>query len=196
MGRDMNAISPAPQLESGLPTTSITALETREEAVNKAMRSLEGDRHAHPERARPSQRDVLGTISRPAPSPPRPRSLEAALSSPDVEKPVDPRRSLGLAYNPPGRLRSDVEGKVATSEVTSGECFIADVELEFNKSSHDIYRATHGRRDHAKLRLLAAEGYVPRSSGDRPSHAHIDSFMRSYAKSFISNYCKRPCYPD
>ena len=78
---------------STISTTSTTiGTKSKEQAVLKTMRSLEGTRRF----GQPKSRDVLGAIKRPAPSPPRPKSLDSQL---EVEKKQDKeehRRSLGI----------------------------------------------------------------------------------------------------
>lgn len=79
-------------------TSTTTVAKTKEEAVLKAMRSLEG---LHPdasvERSKVGH-DVLSNIRRPAPEPPRPIRLDLARQS-EVEntgRNIGERRSLGL----------------------------------------------------------------------------------------------------
>jgi hypothetical protein len=81
--------------------TSLTA-QTKEEAVQRAMRHLEGRRLE-----KKSSRDVLGKITRKAPAPPlgedrvRPKSSEEVLGLKETVSGGsrlvdDPRRSLGI----------------------------------------------------------------------------------------------------
>lgn len=58
----------------------------------RTMRSLEGTRRLE----RTQSRDVLGNIKRPAPSPPRPRSVEVEAVKDAMTSKEDPRRSLGI----------------------------------------------------------------------------------------------------
>ena len=68
--------------------------KNHQEAVLKTMRSLEGARRV--ERLKSKDRDVLGAIKRPAPSPPRPRSLDSQLETDSRKAKEDQRRSLGV----------------------------------------------------------------------------------------------------
>ena len=106
-----------------MATTSTVAL-TKEEAVLKAMRRLEGKK----KESESVKRDVLGSISRPAPSPPRPRSLDSQIEV-DVKKKEDHRRSLGLEKRLMDVLEeSPVNGptqvKVEASELVSGQMIV------------------------------------------------------------------------
>ncbi|ORX37068.1 hypothetical protein BD324DRAFT_424119 [Kockovaella imperatae] len=78
-----------------LATSTSTAVYTKEDAVQKTMRRLEGKKKADVSEFG-AKRDVLGSISRPAPSPPRPRSLDSQLEAVTESKKDDHRRSLGI----------------------------------------------------------------------------------------------------
>jgi hypothetical protein len=79
---------------SAISTTSTATVQPKnqEEAVLKTMRSLEGARRLE----RTKSRDALNNVKRPAPSPPRPRSLDAKADNETKVAKEDPRRSLGI----------------------------------------------------------------------------------------------------
>ena len=79
-----------------LATSTSTAVYTKEEAVLKAMRTLEGVRRPKDKSASKDKRNVLGAISRPAPSPPRPRSLDSQVEVTESKRKDEQRRSLGI----------------------------------------------------------------------------------------------------
>ena len=101
------------------------APKTKQEAVLKAMRSLEGVRHEyHAEKGKHFQRDVLSAISRPAPEPPRPKSLDSAQDAEkeSSERKADQRRSLGLEkVTLAGVREQDVQVEVFTSGKAAGK---------------------------------------------------------------------------
>lgn len=71
----------------------------KEHAVLRTMRSLEGTRRI-PDKPKKDvrdskDRDVLGAIKRPAPSPPRPQSLDSSLQQDKKTNKAEQRRSLG-----------------------------------------------------------------------------------------------------
>lgn len=71
----------------------------KEHAVCRTMRSLEGTRRI-PDKPKKDvrdskDRDVLGAIKRPAPSPPRPQSLDSSLQQDRKTNKAEQRRSLG-----------------------------------------------------------------------------------------------------
>ncbi|WVO18574.1 hypothetical protein L204_106293 [Cryptococcus depauperatus] len=70
-----------------------TYAKDKQEAVLRTMRSLEGTRKHFTVAQRGKAQEAFAHIKRPAPSPPRPRSLDSAV---EKEKYVDERRSLGL----------------------------------------------------------------------------------------------------
>lgn len=88
----LKAKSIADHRVSAISTTSTIPVKSKEEAVLKTMRSLEGTRRIE----RIKSRDVLGAIKRPAPSPPRPRSLDNQVESEMQKIKDDQRRSLGI----------------------------------------------------------------------------------------------------
>jgi hypothetical protein len=105
-GKSADAIDKRTSALSAVSTAS-TAPQNKEEAVLKTMRSLEGGAlagHAAEKgkilRKIPSKRDVLAKITRPAPEPPRPQSLDSAKSAEGAgaaKKGKDEqRRSLGV----------------------------------------------------------------------------------------------------
>ena len=79
-----------------LATSTSTAVYTKEEAVLKAMRSLEGVRKPKDKSSNKDKRNVLGAITRPAPSPPRPRSLDSQIEVAESKRKDEQRRSLGV----------------------------------------------------------------------------------------------------
>ena len=110
-------------------TSATTAPKTKEEAVLKAMRSLEGLRHlVQMEKGKNIQHDVLATIKRPAPSPPQPESASPIHEKRQEidEKKVDDRRSLGhgraagveITVSPPGKADSERRDLWAYQELT------------------------------------------------------------------------------
>lgn len=90
-------------------STSTVPVKTKEEAVLKTMRSLEGTRKIQ----RVKSRDVLGAIKRPAPSPPRPRSLDSQMETDTRKSKEEQRRSLGIER----RLEDLQEESPARNEV-------------------------------------------------------------------------------
>ena len=92
---------------------------SKEDAMLKTMRSLEGSK------LRGKDRDVLGAIKRPAPSPPRPRSLDSARVDEESKgRKVDPRRSLGLERLPLVEVSEEAEEReviVASPGKRAGE---------------------------------------------------------------------------
>ena len=101
-----------------LATSTSTVVHTKEEAVLKAMRSLEGIRKTK-EKHRSKDRDVLSAISRPAPSPPRPRSLDSQVSV-DSNK-DEQRRSLGVERTLGDVPEEQSPGKTIPTEHSAGE---------------------------------------------------------------------------
>ena len=100
-------------------STSTVQPETKEEAHLKTMRSLEGTRKVV---ERKKSRDVLSSIKRPAPSPPRPRSLQSQLEADKRKSKEEQRRSLGiertledLREESPVKPLPDVEGELLQS---------------------------------------------------------------------------------
>ncbi len=100
--------------------SSGTAPKTKEEAALKTMRSLEGVRHSSQlEKAKGNHRDVLSAITRPAPDPPRPQSLNPAQDS--TAKRDDQRRSLGLRQMALVEVREeDVQVRVTSPGKAAG----------------------------------------------------------------------------
>ncbi|KAK8858890.1 hypothetical protein IAR55_003121 [Kwoniella newhampshirensis] len=87
---------------SVLSSTS-TVPKTKDEAVLKTMRSLEGTKKAHQyhqdhgQKEKEKVHDALAAVKRPAPEPPRPKSLDSAVEiTNSKEKKEEQRRSLGL----------------------------------------------------------------------------------------------------
>ena len=78
--------------DSAISTTSTIPAKTKAEAVLRTMRSLEGTRRVE----RVKSRDVLAAIKRPAPSPPRPRSLDSQVEAESRKTKEEQRRSLGV----------------------------------------------------------------------------------------------------
>ncbi|WVQ84397.1 hypothetical protein IAT38_006549 [Cryptococcus sp. DSM 104549] len=79
--------------------TSATATampKTKEDAVLRTMRSLEGTRKHFSQAQKEKAQEALAAIRRPAPSPPRPKSLDSAVETAGRKDKVDERRSLGL----------------------------------------------------------------------------------------------------
>ncbi|WVQ73507.1 hypothetical protein IAR50_003079 [Cryptococcus sp. DSM 104548] len=81
----------------------------KEDAVLRTMRSLEGTRKLFTAQQKEKAQEALATIKRPAPSPPRPKSLDSAV---EKEKKVDERRSLGIDRALQGVMEEDVDVKV------------------------------------------------------------------------------------
>ncbi|ODN74147.1 hypothetical protein L202_07598 [Cryptococcus amylolentus CBS 6039] len=82
----------------------------KEDAVLRTMRSLEGTRKLFTSQQKEKAQEALASIKRPAPSPPRPKSLDSAV---EKEKKIDERRSLGIDRALlPGVKKEDVDVKV------------------------------------------------------------------------------------
>jgi len=101
------------QRESAISTTSTSTVgpKSKEEAVLKTMRSLEGV----PRVERVRSIDVLSTIKRPAPSPPRPKSLDSQLEHESRQNKEEQRRSLGIDRHLEA-LREESPAKESASE--------------------------------------------------------------------------------
>ena len=102
-----NKVSSLDLRESVVSTGSSAAVLTKDEAMLKTMRSLEGRKLLHK-----ISHDVLGNISRPAPSPPkdlRPVSLDSAKAlQQDKENVKAETRSMSVIIEGTTNLKIDV----------------------------------------------------------------------------------------
>jgi protein-serine/threonine kinase len=90
-------------------TTFTTRTRNKEEAVLRTMRSLEGTRKV----------DISSVITRPAPEPPRPRSIDSAVVEVKGGK-DEQRRSLGVERKLGGVIEEDEKEKSGT-KLAEGE---------------------------------------------------------------------------
>ena len=99
-------------------SSTTTAPKSKEEAVLKTLRALEGAQHqAQNERHMSSHRDVLAAISRPAPSPPTRAPAPEHRDGPKV----DIRKSLGLGHAAPSGEMNEEDEHLSPLDTSASE---------------------------------------------------------------------------